>query len=135
MLDRLLVVNLALLITHQIDAAFWHEWDMFGLPGGVQLFNVLNLLIFLVMLGCSLPVVRRERAGFACSLVIAGGCALVLPIHAGFALAGFTQFNMPVSMAVIVVSFPLAVLQVFVTLRQRALFHGQNSEPAAAADC
>lgn len=124
MLDRLLVLNLALLVTHQIDAAYWHEWDMFSLPGGIQLFNILNLGIFLLLLGLAVPVIRRHPAGFSCSLAIAAACSLVLPIHAGFALAGYSQFNVPVSVAVIVASWPLAVLQMLMTLRQRPQFAG-----------
>lgn len=118
-LDRLLVLNLALLIAHQIDAAYWHEWDMFGLPGGIQLFNLLNLVIFLVLLGCAVPVIRRQPSGYAGALVIATGCSLVLPIHAGFALAGYTQFNTPVSMAIIVASWPPAVWQMIIVVRHR----------------
>ena len=45
MLDRLLTANLTLLLAHQIDAAWWREWEMFALPGGIQLFVFLNILI------------------------------------------------------------------------------------------
>ena len=34
----LYVTNLALLATHQADAAYWHEWDVFGVPGGLPFF-------------------------------------------------------------------------------------------------
>lgn len=40
---QLYVGNLALLTTHQADAAYWHEWDVFGVPGGLPLFLVFNL--------------------------------------------------------------------------------------------
>ena len=35
---RLYVANLALLATHQADAAYWREWDVFGVPGGLPFF-------------------------------------------------------------------------------------------------
>jgi hypothetical protein len=35
-LAKLYMLNLALLATHEIDSAYWHEWEMFHLPGGVQ---------------------------------------------------------------------------------------------------
>jgi hypothetical protein len=38
------LLNLALLITHEIDSAFWKEWNLFGLPGGVQEFLALKAL-------------------------------------------------------------------------------------------
>lgn len=72
MLNRLLFANIALPITHQIDAAYRHEWEMFQ--------------------------------------------------HAGFAIAGFTQFHLPTSIGVIIVSFVVAVSLAVVTLRLRASF-------------
>jgi hypothetical protein len=36
--------NFALLVTHQIDSAYWRECELFHLPGGVQLNLVLNFL-------------------------------------------------------------------------------------------
>ena len=27
-------LNFALLVTHQIDSAYWKEWELFHLPGG-----------------------------------------------------------------------------------------------------
>ncbi len=122
LLDRIVVLNLAVLITHQIDAAYWREWEMFQLPGGVQLFDVLNLLIFMVILIAITPVIQRRRSGFKCSLMIAGASALVLPIHAGFWLAGYSQFDMPVSTLVIVGSFVTALTQIGLTLNARAEF-------------
>ncbi|MFN9811237.1 MAG: DUF6713 family protein, partial [Deltaproteobacteria bacterium] len=40
---RLYLLQLALLATHQVDAAYWHEWDVFGVPGGLTFFLVFNL--------------------------------------------------------------------------------------------
>jgi hypothetical protein len=37
-LETLFFANAVVLLTHQIDAAFWHEWVLFGLPGGIQFF-------------------------------------------------------------------------------------------------
>jgi hypothetical protein len=88
-LDRVVILNLALVLAHQVDAAHWHEWEMFRLPGGIQLFAALNALIFVFLLSSVVPVIQRRRPGFGCSLAIAALCASVLPIHAGFALAGF----------------------------------------------
>ncbi len=40
MRDGLPVLNLALLFGRQRDAAYWHEWNLFNLPGGIHLLNV-----------------------------------------------------------------------------------------------
>ena len=39
---QLYVGNIALLTTHQADAAYWHEWDVFGVPGGISFFLAFN---------------------------------------------------------------------------------------------
>ncbi len=119
MLHRLLLANVSLLTAHQIDSAYWHEWEMFGLPGRIQLNVLMNIALLAAVLGCAFAVVARHRWAFACSCIVAGACALVLPVHASFALAGHTQFHLPVSMGVIGLSFPLACWQGVVTLRSR----------------
>jgi hypothetical protein len=122
MLNKTIVLNLTLLIVHQIDAAYWHEWEMFRLPGGIQVFNVLNIVIFLSVLACFVTVVARKPAGLYCALAIAAVSALVLPIHAGFALAGYAQFHLPVSIAVIVGTFLVSIVQVTLVLQCRHEF-------------
>ncbi len=121
-LDRVLILDIALLIGHQCDAAYWHEWNMFHLPGGIQLFNVLNVLIFLILLGCAVPVFQRKPIGYRCALFLAACSAIVLPIHSGFALAGRTEFHLPVSVFLIVASFLGAIALTVVTLRSKKEF-------------
>lgn len=90
------------LILHQIDAAYWQEWDMFYLPGGVQGFLVFNLAaIALVLVGYRHVLLSTARAPFYAACCAALGVATFL-IHAGFALAGREQFHLPLSMAIIV---------------------------------
>jgi hypothetical protein len=96
---------------HQMDAAYWHEWAMFGLPGGVQLFAAINVALTALLLGLFVRVLRRHRSWLACSNTIAGVSALVLPIHAAFAWAGRTEFHLPVSIALIAASFVLSLAQ------------------------
>lgn len=108
-LNRIAILDIALVFAHQGDAACWHEWEMFGLPGGIQLFNLFNVLVFVLVLALFVPVVQRRPAGFTCSMAIAALCASVLPIHTGFALAGFEQFHLPVSIALIGATFVAAI--------------------------
>jgi hypothetical protein len=109
-------------MTHAADGAYWHEWEMFSLPGGIQLFNLINILTFLVIIGCFIPVIQRKASGFFYSLTIAALSALILPIHSGFALAGFTQFNLPFSIFVIASTFIVSIVQVVATIRYRHEF-------------
>lgn len=122
MLNKVVILNLALVLTHQVDAAYWHEWEMFQLPGGIQLNNFINVLAFIALLYLFVPVVQRKASGMTCSLVIAAISALVLPIHAGFAIAGHQQFHLPFSIFIIAGTFLLSILQVVFTYRAHLEF-------------
>lgn len=89
------------LIVHQIDAAYWHEWEMFHVPGGIQGFLVFNLAaIAVVLAGYRHVLLGTQRAPFYAGVCAALGVGTCL-IHAGFALAGLEQFHLPLSVAVI----------------------------------
>lgn len=121
-LDRVVVLNLSLVMAHQADAAYWEEWQMFGIPGGIQVFTLFNLAAFALLLWCLVVVIRRRREGLRGSFLIAALSGIVLPIHAGFALAGHTEFDAPVSIAVIVGTFVVSIWQAGLTWRARAEF-------------
>lgn len=122
LMDRLCIVVLALFITHQVDAAYWREWEMFRLPGGVQLFDILNLLMFLVFLWGLRAVFLRRRSGYWWALLIASSGVVTFFVHAGFMLAGYREFQLPVSLLVIATFFLAAVWLGALTLRSRAVF-------------
>ena len=128
MLNNLVFANLALLITHQIDAAYWHEWEMFKLPGGIQLYNLLNLALFIAILRSTQPILNRTASGFRNCLIIGGLSSLVLPIHVCFALAGFQQFHLPVSISIIGLSFLASISLIIVTMQSRAIFSKKSDQ-------
>jgi hypothetical protein len=89
------------LILHQIDAAYWKEWEMFHVPGGIQGFLIFNLAaITVVLAGYRHVLLGTERAPFYAGVCAALGVGTCL-IHAGFALAGLEQFHLPLSVVII----------------------------------
>lgn len=97
------------LILHQIDAAYWKEWEMFHVPGGVQGFLVFNLAaIAVVLAGYRHVLLATPRAPLYACVCAALGVGTCL-IHAGFALAGLEQFHLPLSMAIIALCLVCAV--------------------------
>jgi len=109
MMARSYFWTMLFLILHQIDAAYWREWEMFHVPGGIQGFLVFNLAaIAVVLAGYRHVLLDTRRAPFfaaVCAALGAGTCA----IHAGFALAGLEQFHLPLSVAVIALCLACAV--------------------------
>lgn len=121
-LDRVAALNLTLVMVHQAEAAYWKEWEMFGLPGGIQMFTLFNMGAFLLLLWLYTAVISRKPIGLRASFLIAGLSGVVLPIHAAFAFAGFTEFHLPVSIAVIVGTFVVSIWQAVLTWRTRREF-------------
>ncbi len=51
-MERAYFTTMCLLIFHQIDAAYWQEWEMFNLPGGIQGYLIFNIIaIPLILIG------------------------------------------------------------------------------------
>lgn len=121
-LDRVVTLNLSLVMAHQADAAYWEEWEMFGIPDGIQVFTLFNLSAFALLLWCFVAVVKRKPFWLRASFIIAALSGVVLPIHAAFALAGFTQFHLPLSIAIIVGTFVVSLWQASLTWRLRSQF-------------
>lgn len=68
MLFRLYFINAILLILHEIDSAYWREWELFSLPGGTNGFLPLHVpLLFFVLYGFLL-VARCAYSGLFFSL-------------------------------------------------------------------
>jgi hypothetical protein len=110
-LELLYVLNAALLITHEIDSAYWHEWELLHLPGDIQLFLILNLgLVLLVLFGLR-RLARRRRSGLWFCLGLAGAGVLAFVLHGFFLLRGHPEFRTPTSIALLVVSFVVSLIQ------------------------
>ena len=119
--------TMLLLILHQVDAAYWREWEMFHVPGGIQGFLVFNLAaIAVVLAGYRHVLLGTQRAPLYAAICAALGVGTCL-IHAGFALAGLEQFHLPLSVAIIVLCLGCGLW----LLRDLRRFQGQLARQAA----
>jgi hypothetical protein len=98
----LYILNLGVLATHEIDSAYWHEWRLFHLPGGVQLFVVLNFVLLVGALYGFERLIAGTRRGHIFALVLAAAGIFAFAIHGTFLLLGEPEFRLPVSLALIV---------------------------------
>ncbi len=117
---NLYLMNCALLFTHEIDSAFWREWELFRIPGGIQVFLVLNFTLLLVALWGFRELLQGHRSGLYFSLLLAGAGIFAFCIHIYFILAGHPQFTLPASVillaSIFMVSWAQGILILF-TLR------------------
>jgi len=115
--EALYLANAALLFTHEIDAGYWHEWELLGVPGGIQVFLLLNLALIAGVLYGFRQVVRGHYEGrwFAALLATLGVFAFLL--HAAFLLAGDAAFRLPVSLLLVVLALAVSLVQGALTAR------------------
>lgn len=107
----LYMTNAVLLIVHEIDSAFWQEWEIFRLPGKLAGFLLLHVpLLFLVLYGL-VVIDRGNPAGRWFALVLAISGVFAFGIHAWFLKMGRPEFNAPVSKLILwtILAFSIAL--------------------------
>jgi hypothetical protein len=111
--------NSIVLITHEIDSAYWHEWELFGLPGGIQLFLILHIPLLSFVLWGYRSVVLWTRGARTYSYILAFAGILAVLIHGGFLAASTPQFRSPASLALLAATLILSVWQIATVMRCR----------------
>lgn len=101
MLERLYAVNAALLVLHEIDSAYWREWEVLGLPGGEAGFLAVHLPLLLALLWGHAQILARRRAGVWASLALASAGLAAFAIHAALLLRGGAAFWAAASIALL----------------------------------
>jgi hypothetical protein len=109
------ILNSVLLIVHEIDSAYWQEWKLFKLPGGLTFFLCLHIPLAFVVLYGLLLVFQNIFAGLIISLVIGMAGVFAFSIHTIFIRRGHTEFKTPVSMAILVATLVLSLIQLAIT--------------------
>ena len=112
-LQILFLLNATVLITHQIDAAYWHEWELFHIPGGNQLNLLLNLPIIALVLYAQGRVAMNTKASVFYYKLIACLGFLTVAIHGAFFIAGNEAFIQPVSIALLTATSLFSSAQLF----------------------
>jgi hypothetical protein len=106
-----------LLIVHEIDSAYWKEWELFKVPGGAGLFVLIHIpIIFLILLGV-VQVRLGTWIGLVVSLITAAGGLFAFVIHHVFLYRGRREFNTAVSRGILIATAVLSLGLIAVTLR------------------
>ncbi len=111
-------LNLSLLVAHQVDSAYWKEWELFRIPGGNQVNLVLNLLLLLVGIGGFGLLVDRRAAGNYFSILIAVAGLFAFIIHSWFLLRGDHRFRQLASIGLLTTVLPLSIVQAVLSAAQ-----------------
>ena len=108
--------NCVLLINHEIDSAYWKEWELFKLPGGITGFLLIHFpLLFFVLLGL-LFVSKHSLSGMIFSLILSFSGIFAFSIHTFFLKKGHNQFDKPISKFILVAILIVSLIQLPVTI-------------------
>ena len=124
----LYITNAALIIVHEIDSAFWKEWNLFrklfkGLDpdseadnkgiNGFLLSHIPALFIFLYGI---VPVSNQAFSGLILSLLLCGCGIFAFTIHMLCLKKGFKEFGTPVSISILIGTGIVSVIQLIITI-------------------
>lgn len=110
------LTNSVLLITHEIDSAYWKEWKLFKLPGNITGFLILHLpLLFLVLYGL-VQVFQETLIGLIFSLFLGVSGLFAFTIHTIFLRKGRDEFKVPISIFLLVTILIVSLLQIPITI-------------------
>lgn len=112
-LQAFFLLNATVLITHQIDSAFWHEWELFHIPGGNQVNLLLNLPIIALVLFAQGQVMANTKAALAYYKLLAFLGFLTVGIHSAFFAMGNEAFMQPMSIALLIATGLFSSAQLF----------------------
>jgi len=112
------VVNASLLICHEMDSAFWREWRLFRLPGGLGLFLALHLPLMGAVLFGLVLLVRGADGGLWFSLGLAGAGLCAFGLHGWFLARGRPEFRAPMSLVILAATFVCSLVQGWLTLAE-----------------
>ena len=110
------LANAILIINHEIDSAYWKEWDLFKLPGGISGFLIIHFpLLFLILYGLIL-VHQGSFSGLIISLLLSLSGVFAFSIHLFFIKKGRDEFKSPVSLFILVATLIVSVVQGSLTI-------------------
>ena len=111
------LVNLVLLINHEIDSAYWEEWKLVGSPVGIAGFLALHFPALFLFLSGLILVENGSPHGLVISLAMAAIGIFAPLAHAWFLWKGRPEFRAVMSIFILGAMLPVSIAQMGVTLR------------------
>jgi hypothetical protein len=110
------LVNCVLLILHEMDSAYWKEWDLFRLPGGIGGFLLIHFPLYLAGLYGLVLLSQGASAGLILSLVLGAAGIFAFCIHTYFLRQGRPEFNTRVSKGILGLLLFVSTAQIATTM-------------------
>jgi len=111
----LYIINLTLLLLHEIESAYWKEWEILKLPGGITGFIIIHFPLIILLLYGLIKLHDRTMTGYYFSLIT--GISGVVPFlvhNVWFKVNG--KFQMLISQWIIYLNLLTGISLAFVSL-------------------
>ncbi len=110
------MANAVLLINHEIDSAYWKEWELFKLPGGINGFLIIHFpLLFAVLYGLVLTY-NQTFTGLIISLILSFSGLFAFIIHTYYIKKGHPEFKTTISQFILISTFIVSIVQAGITI-------------------
>lgn len=110
------LINAIFLINHEVDSAYWKEWDLFRIKGGISTFLVIHFpLFFFVLLG-NVLLFQYKYVGLIFSLVLSFAGIFAFSIHFYLIKRGNPEFNTPMSLFILKSTLLISIVQAGITI-------------------
>ena len=112
----LYLINAIFLINHEIDSAYWQEWNLFKIKGGITTFLILHFPLILFMLYGLIQVNSQTYTGLIFSLILSIIGIFAFTIHMIFIKKGHKEFRAPISIFILISIFSISLTQFIITV-------------------
>ena len=108
----LYAVNATVLVLHEIESAYWQEWRLFRLRGGITGFLIMHVPMIALVFWGLIETFRGSTAGAILSLILAAAGLIAFFIHRYYTAKGRKEFTLPISRFILGAALVLSVVQI-----------------------
>lgn len=110
------IINAVFLINHEVDSAYWKEWNLMGIPGGISFFLLLHFPLFFLVIYGAVLLDRGAQSGLIYSLVLGLVGVIAFTLHTYFMVKGRDEFKTPMSLFILISTLIISLFQLGMTL-------------------
>ena len=110
-------LNSLFLINHEIDSAYWKEWNLFGLKGGMNGFLAFNFVAVAFLIYGLIELVKQSFIGLIFSFLVGIIGIFTFSIHMFFLIKGRKEFKVFFSIFILFSILILSLIQIMISLK------------------
>lgn len=112
------LINATILITHEIDSAYWQEWKLLNPEdeNGINGFLILHLPMIIAILLGLVFIYDNKCGGLIFSFILATGGLFAFFFHFYHLRKGKPEFNTTLSKGLIISTFVISIFQIVLTI-------------------